>query len=94
MEEWLAEDRSAIRATAAGIESTVTRIETGLVKMRDNISRESRLADRTLEDIRTRMAGLRFGWREVLAPWIVVVFILGMAFESRTHFLYQWLWAS
>ena len=94
MEEWLAEDRSAIRATAAGIESTVTRIETGLGKMRDNISRESRLADRTLEDIRTRMAGLRFGWRAVLAPWIVVVFILGMAFESRTLLLYRWLWAS
>ena len=94
MEEWLAEERSTIRATAAGIESAVTRIETGLGKMRDNTSRESRRADRTLEDIRARMAGLKFGWRAVLAPWIVVVFILGMAFESRTHFLYQLLWAS
>ncbi len=94
MEEWLAEDRSTIRATAAGVESAVTRIETGLGKMRDNTSRESRRADRTLEDIRTRMAGLRFGWRAVLAPWIVFVFILGMAFESRTLLLYQWLWAS
>ena len=94
MEEWLAEDRSTIRATVAGIESAVTRIETGLGKMRDNTSRESRRAERTLEDIRTRMAGLRFGWRAVLAPWIVFVFILGMALESRTLLLYRWLWAS
>ncbi len=94
MEERLAEDRSTIRATAAGIESAVTRIETGLGTMRDDTSRESGRADRYLEDIRTRMAGLRFGWRAVLAPWIVFVFILGMAFESRTLLLYRWLWAS
>ena len=62
--------------------------------MRDDTSRESGRADRNLEDIRTRMAGLRFGWRAVLAPWIVFVFILGMAFESRTLLLYRWLWAS
>ncbi len=94
MEERLAADRSTIRATAAGIESAVTRIETGLGKMRDDTSRASGRADRNLEDIRTRMAGLRFGWRAFLAPWIVFVFILGMAFESRTLLLYRWLWAS
>ena len=93
LEEWLAEERSTIRATAAGIESAVTRIETGLGKILDNTSRESRRADRTLEDIRTRMAGLKFGWRAVLAPWVVFVFILGMAFESRTLLLYRLLWA-
>ena len=93
LEEWLAEERSTIRATAAGIESAVTRIETGLGKILDNTSRESRRADRTLEDIRTHMAGLKFGWRAVLAPWVVFVFILGMAFESRTLLLYRLLWA-
>ena len=56
MEERLAEDRSTIRATAAGIESAVTRIETGLGKMRDDTSRASGRADRYLEDIRRRTA--------------------------------------
>ncbi len=89
-------ERTADRfaAEVKGMEIAVTRIETGLGKMRDNTSRESRRADRSLEDIRTRMAGLKFGWRAVLAPWIVFVFILGMAFESRALLLYRWLWIS
>ena len=47
-----------------------------------------------VQNIQTRMAGLNFSWRAILAPWTVFVFILGTAFESRTVLLHQWLWAS
>ena len=74
----------------AEIEGAVTRIETGLTTTRAHITRESRLAYRTLEDIKTRVAGPRFGLPMVLAGLIVLVF--GMLIESRIHILYRWLW--
>ena len=83
MEKWLAEDRSKIRATTAGIESAVARIETDLGKIRNNASQDFRWVTDELEDIEKHMAGLLFGWRAFLAPWIVFVFILGVIFEWR-----------
>ena len=93
MEEWLAEDRSKIRATTAGIESAAARIETDLGKIRNNASQDSRWVTGKLEDIKKHMAGLRFGWRVFLAPWIVFVFILGMIFERRGSILSRLLGA-
>ena len=74
---------------ATEIEGAVTRIETGLRITRDHVTRESRLAYRTLEVIETRVAEPRFGWRTVFV--CLIVFVLGMLLESRIHILYQWL---
>ena len=81
--------KSAADRVVAAIEGAVTSIETGLATTRAHITRESRLAYRTLEDIKTRVAGPRFGWRTVFVCLIVLV--LGMALESRIHILYRWL---
>ncbi len=90
----LAEDRSEIRTGTAGIESAAARIETNLGKLSDNAGWDSNWILNRLEDIEKHMARLRFGWRAFLAPWVVFVFMLGMALESRIHLLYRWLWAS
>ena len=90
----LAEDRSEIRTGTAGIESAAARIETNLGKLSDNAGWDSNWILNRLEDIEKHMARLRFGWRAFLAPWVVFVFVLGMALESRIHLLYRWLWAS
>ena len=82
-------ESTADRVAAAGMESAATRIETGLATTRAHITREARRSDQTLEDIRTRTAGPRFGWRTVLA--CLIFFVLGMAFESYTHLFYRWL---
>ena len=74
---------------ATEIEGAVTRIETGLRITRDHVTRESRLAYRTLEVIETRVAEPRFGWRTVFV--CLIVFVLGMLLESRIHILYRWL---
>ena len=50
---------------------------------------ETRRANPILEDIKTRVAGPRFGLPMVLAGLIVLVF--GMLIESRIHILYNWL---
>ena len=75
---------------AAEIEGAVTRIETGLATTRNANRQEARRADPTLEVIKTRVAGPRFGLPMVLAGLIVLVF--GMLIESRIHILYRWLW--
>ena len=76
---------------AAEIEGAVTRIETGLATTRNANRQQSRQADPILEDILTRTAGLRFGWRAVLL--FLIVFVAGMLIESHIHILYRWLWA-
>ena len=76
---------------ATEIEGAVTRIETGLATTRNANRQQSRQADPILEEILTRTAGLRFGWRAVLL--FLIVFVLGMLLESRIHTLYRWLWA-
>ena len=73
----------------AEIEGAVTRIETGLATTRNANRQQSRQADPILEEILTRTAGLRFGWRAVLL--FLIVFVLGMLLESRIHILYNWL---
>ena len=82
------QDSTADRV-AAEIEGAVTRIETGLATTRNANRQESRRADPTLEVIKTRVAGPRFGWRTVLA--CLIFFVLGMLLESYTHILYRWL---
>ena len=74
---------------AAGIGEAVTRIEKGLAATRSEVIRQSRHSDPTLEVIRTQTAGLKFGWKAVLA--VVTIFVLGMLLESQAHLLYRWL---
>ena len=82
------QDSTADRV-ATEIEGAVTRIETGLATTRNANRQQSRQADPILEEILTRTAGLRFGWRAVLL--FLIVFVLGMLLESRIHILYNWL---
>ena len=84
------QDSTADRV-ATEIEGAVTRIETGLATTRNANRQQSRQADPILEEIVTRTAGLRFGWRAVLL--FLIVLVLGMLLESRIHTLYRWLWA-
>ena len=82
--------KSTADRVATEIEGAVTRIETGLATTRNANRQEARRADPTLEVIKTRVAGPRFGLPMVLAGLIVLVF--GMLIESRIHILYRWLW--
>ena len=101
MEDAAAKAAAAAERIAGGLESTadrvateiegaVTRIEKGLATTRNANRQEARRADPTLEVIKTRVAGPRFGLPMVLAGLIVLVF--GMLIESRIHILYRWLW--
>ena len=83
------EQDSTADRVATEIEGAVTRIETGLATTRNANRQQSRQADPILEEILTRTAGLRFGWRAVLL--FLIVFVLGMLLESRIHILYNWL---
>ena len=99
------EDAAARAAAAAeridgGLESTAdrvtaevgaaaTRIEAGFRITRDHVDRKSRLVHRAVEELRTRVAGRRFGFGTVLVG--LIVFVLGMLLESRIHILYNWL---
>ena len=101
------EDAAARAAAAAeridgGLESTAdrvtaevgaaaTRIEAGFRITRDHVDRNSRLVHRAVEELRTRVAGRRFGFGTILVGLIVLVF--GMLVESRAHLLQLWLWA-
>ena len=82
------QDSTADRV-ATEIAGAVTRIETGLATTRNANRQQSRQADPILEEILTRTAGLRFGWRAILL--FLIVFVLGMLLESRIHILYNWL---
>ena len=75
---------------ATEIEGAATRIEAGFRITRDHVDRNSRLVHRAVEELRTRVAGRRFGFGTVLAGLIVLVF--GMLVESRAHLLQLWLW--
>ena len=74
---------------AAGIGEAVTRIEKGLAATSNHASRQTRLVHMTLDDILKQTAGLKFGWKAVLA--VVTIFVLGMLLESQAHLLYRWL---
>ena len=82
------QDSTADRV-ATEIEGAVTRIETGLATTRNANRQQSRQADPILEEILTRTAGLRFGWRAVLL--FLIVFVAGMLLESYIHLFYRWL---
>ena len=73
----------------AEIEGAVTRIEAGFRITRDHVDRKSRLVHRAVEELRTRVAGRRFGFGTVFV--CLIVFVLGMLLESRIHILYNWL---
>ena len=73
----------------AKIEGAVTTMNEGLAKTRAQVIQQSRQADPILEDIKTRVAGPRFGRRTILA-WLIV-FVAGMLLESYIHLFYRWL---
>ena len=73
----------------AEIEGAVTTMNEGLAKTRAQVIQQSRQADPILEEILTRTAGLRFGWRAVLL--FLIVFVAGMLLESYMHLFYRWL---
>ena len=73
----------------AEIEGAVTTMNESLAKTRAQVIQQSRQADPILEVIKTRVAGRRFGFGTVLVG--LIVFVLGMLLESRTHILYNWL---
>ena len=77
---------TADRVTAE-VGAAATRIEAGFRITRDHVDRKSRLVHRALEELRTRVAGRRFGFGTVLVG--LIVFVLGMLLESRIHILYQ-----
>ena len=81
-------DGTANRVTAE-VGAAATRIEAGFRITRDHVDRNSRLVHRAVEELRTRVAGPRYGWRTVLVGLIVLVF--GMLVESRAHLLQLWL---
>ena len=79
---------TADRVTAE-VGAAATRIEAGFRITRDHVDRNSRLVHRAVEELRTRVAGRRFGFGTVLVG--LIVFVLGMLIESRIHILYNWL---
>ena len=81
---------TADRVTAE-VGAAATRIEAGFRIARDHVDRKSRLVHRAVEELRTRVAGRRFGFGTVLVG--LIVFVLGMLLESRAHLLQLWLWA-
>lgn len=82
MEKWLAEDRSAIRASTSGIESAAGRIEADLGEFRKRT--DSRFNDiaSVVWDIRSRTRALDFNWRVLVAPWALGMFLAGGAFST------------
>ena len=79
---------TADRVTAE-VGAAVTTMNEGLAKTRAQVIQQSRQADPILEEILTRTAGLRFGWRAVLL--FLIVFVAGMLLESYIHLFYRWL---
>ena len=79
---------TADRVTAE-VGAAATRIEAGFRITRDHVDRNSRLVHRAVEELRTRVAGPRYGFGTVLVG--LIVFVLGMLLESRIHILYNWL---
>ncbi len=86
LERRLAADRPEAGAVPEGIEEALNKMTAGT-------RQDYRLIDTALGMLRRDVAGLRFRWRAFLAPWIVFVFLLGMAAESRILVLYRLLWA-
>ena len=81
-------ESTADRVTAE-VGAAATRIEAGFRIARDHVDRNSRLVHRAVEELRTRVAGRRFGFGTVFL--CLIVFVLGMLLESRIHILYNWL---
>ena len=95
------EDAAARAAAAAeridgGLESTAdrvtaevgaaaTRIEAGFRITRDHVDRNSRLVHRAVEELRTRVAGRRFGWRDGSTVGLIVFVAGHVAREPHTH---------
>ena len=83
-------DGTADRVTAE-VGAAATKIETGFRITRNHVDLRSRLVHGAVEELRTRMAGRRFGLGTGLVGLIVLVF--GMLIESRANFLHLWRWA-
>ena len=100
MEDAAAKAAAAAERIDGGLESTAdrvtaevgaaaTRIEAGFRIARDHVDRNSRLVHRAVEELRTRVAGRRFGFGTVLVG--LIVFVAGMLLESYIHLFYRWL---
>lgn len=82
MEEWLAEDRTVIRAATSGIESAAGRIESGLGAFRERADRRFNDIASGVFDTRERVRKLNFDWRMFLAPWAIGMFFAGAVFAT------------
>ena len=74
---------TADRVTAE-VGAAATRIEAGFRIARDHVDRNSRLVHRAVEELRTRVAGRRFGFGTILVGLIVLV-LRHAAREPHTH---------
>lgn len=68
-------------------------IETALKNMSTSTNFEYETISSSLRMLRRDVGALRFRWRAFLTPWVIFVFVLGMAVESRILVLYRLLWA-
>ena len=82
-----AEDR-----VAAEIGEGASRIEKALQTTRDHVSLKSGLVHKAVEELRTIVAGPRFGLKTVLA--CSIFFVAGMLLESRVPVFYHLVWSS
>ena len=89
LERRLAAERPEAGAVPEGIGETLDTLNETTAATRVDY----RLINDALAGLRRDIASLRFRWRAFLAPWVVFVFVLGMAAESRILVLYRLLWA-
>ncbi len=82
-------DVTADRVTAE-VGAAAARIETGFRITRNHVDLKSRLVHGAVEELRTRVAGRRFGLGTVLVFSIVFV-LVGVLLERYTHIPYRWL---
>ena len=87
LERRLAADRAEAGAVPKGIGETLDTLNETTAATRVDY----RLINDALAGLRRDIAGLEFRWRAFLAPWVVFVFVLGMAAESQIHVLYRLL---
>ena len=87
LERRLAADRAEAGAVPKEIGETLDTLNETTAATRVDY----RLINDALAGLRRDIAGLEFRWRAFLAPWVVFVFVLGMAAESQIHVLYRLL---
>ena len=81
-----AEDR-----VAGEVGEAASRSEKALQTTCNHVDLKSRLVHKAVEELRTIVAGPRFGPKTVLVG--LIVFVLGMLFESRAPVFYHLVWS-